>query len=52
MLGLAITDGAGKRLHISSLTLEQVAYRAITMGDHCYACTAGAGSSCGGSLLS
>jgi radical SAM/Cys-rich protein len=52
MLGLAITDGAGKRLHISSLTLEQVAHRAITMGDHCYACTAGAGSSCGGSLLS
>ena len=52
MLGLAITDGAGKRLHISSLTLEQVAHRAITMGDHCYACTAGAGSSCGGALLS
>jgi radical SAM/Cys-rich protein len=52
MLGLAITDGAGKRLHISSLTLEQVAHRAITMGDHCYACTAGSGSSCGGSLLS
>jgi radical SAM/Cys-rich protein len=52
MLGLVITDGAGKRLHISSLTLEQVAYRAITMGDHCYACTAGAGSSCGGALLS
>ena len=52
MLGLVITDGAGKRLHISSLTLEQVAHRAITMGDHCYACTAGAGSSCGGALLS
>ena len=52
MLDLAITDGAGKRLHISSLTLEQVAYRAITMGDHCYACTAGAGSSCGGALVS
>jgi radical SAM/Cys-rich protein len=52
MLGLAITDGAGKRLHISSLTLEQVAHRAITMGDHCYACTAGSGSGCGGSLLS
>jgi len=52
MLDLAITDGAGKRLHISSLTLEQVAHRAITMGDHCYACTAGAGSSCGGALVS
>ena len=52
MLGLAITDGAGKRLHISSLTLEQVAHRAITVGDHCYACTAGSGSGCGGALLS
>jgi len=52
MLNLALTDGAGKRLHISSLTLEQVAHRAITMGDHCYACTAGAGSSCGGALVS
>jgi len=52
MLDLPITDGAGKRLHISSLTLEQVAHRAITVGDHCYACTAGSGSSCGGALLS
>jgi radical SAM/Cys-rich protein len=52
MLDLAITDGAGKRLHISSLTLEQVAHRAITVGDHCYACTAGSGSSCGGALFS
>jgi len=51
MLDLAITDGTGKRLHISSLTLEQVAHRAITIGDHCYACTAGAGSSCGGALV-
>ncbi len=51
MLDLAITDGAGKRLHISSLTLEQVAHRAIAVGDHCYACTAGAGSSCGGALV-
>ncbi|MBI2182688.1 MAG: arsenosugar biosynthesis radical SAM protein ArsS [Deltaproteobacteria bacterium] len=51
MLDLAITDGAGKRLHISSLTLEQVAHRAVTIGDHCYACTAGAGSSCGGALV-
>jgi hypothetical protein len=23
----------------------------ITVGDHCYACTAGAGSSCGGTLV-
>ena len=52
MLGLAITDGGGKRLHISSLKSDQIADRAITIGDHCYACTAGCGSSCGGALLS
>ena len=42
---------AGKPLHISSLSIEQVRNHAITVGDHCYACTAGAGSSCGGTLV-
>lgn len=50
MLGLAIDNGAGQPLHISSLTLDQLVKPAITVGDHCYACTAGAGSSCGGAL--
>jgi radical SAM/Cys-rich protein len=51
MLDLPLTDGSGARLKISSLSLDQVAPREITTGDHCYACTAGAGSSCGGSLV-
>ncbi len=51
MLDLAITDGDGRRLHISSLTLSQLAIPPIRVGDHCYACTAGAGSSCGGALI-
>jgi radical SAM/Cys-rich protein len=51
MLDLAISNGAGKRLHISSLSLDQLAEPAITVGDHCYACTAGSGSSCGGALI-
>ena len=51
MLDLPITDDGGKRLHVSSLTLDQVVKPAITVGNHCYACTAGAGSSCGGTLL-
>jgi radical SAM/Cys-rich protein len=51
MLNLPIRDGAGKPLHISSLSIEQVRNHAITVGDHCYACTAGAGSSCGGTLV-
>ena len=51
MLNLPIRDRAGKPLHISSLSIEQVRNHAITVGDHCYACTAGAGSSCGGTLV-
>ena len=51
MLDLPIRDHAGKPLHITSLSTEQVRNHAITIGDHCYACTAGAGSSCGGTLV-
>ena len=51
MLDLPLTDAGGKRLEIKSLELEQVADRPIIIGDHCYACTAGAGSSCGGALI-
>jgi hypothetical protein len=50
MLDLPIHDPNGKRLDISSLTTDQLA-RPITVGDHCYACTAGSGSSCGGALV-
>jgi radical SAM/Cys-rich protein len=51
MLDLAMTDAEGRRLDISSLTVEQLSERPISVGDHCYACTAGRGSSCGGSLV-
>jgi radical SAM/Cys-rich protein len=51
MLDLPLTDTDGNRLSIASLKLDQVAQRKIIIGDHCYACTAGAGSSCGGALL-
>ena len=51
MLDLPIANGDGRRLHISSLTLDQLAKPAIAVGDHCYACTAGSGSSCGGTLI-
>jgi len=52
MLDLPIRDATGRRLSISSLALDQVTRRPIIIGDHCYACTAGAGSSCGGALVS
>ena len=51
MLDLPITGADNKPLHISSLTMDQLAGTAISVGDHCYACTAGAGSSCGGALI-
>ena len=51
MLGLALTDTAGQKLNVASLTLEAVSTRRITVDDHCYACSAGSGSSCGGALV-
>lgn len=36
--------------HISRFDAANLRERAIVIGDHCYGCTAGAGSSCGGSL--
>ncbi|HAN98681.1 MAG TPA: radical SAM protein [Planctomycetaceae bacterium] len=43
----------GPRLHLSDLddaTWERLARRRIVTAGHCFGCTAGAGSSCGGSL--
>jgi len=51
MLEMPILDAAGNRLHIASLALDQVRERSIQAGDHCYACAAGSGSSCGGELV-
>jgi radical SAM/Cys-rich protein len=51
MLDLPIRDRAGKPLHIETLSLEQVEQHEIIAGNHCYACTAGSGSSCGGALV-
>ncbi len=37
--------------HISLFSLSQLTNRSIIIGQHCYGCTAGAGSSCGGTLI-
>lgn len=44
-LGWAV-DGTN---HISKLNGKLIQKRSIRLGNHCYACTAGGGSSCGGS---
>lgn len=51
VLDLALPDEGGARRHIARLTLEQLLKPPISVGDHCYACTAGSGSSCGGALV-
>jgi radical SAM/Cys-rich protein len=48
MLELPLGDEDNRR-HISSL-LETAAPKKIAIGQHCYGCTAGQGSSCGGAL--
>ena len=46
MLDLELGDGAPR--HVRDLDLERLAAREIVVGPHCFGCTAGAGSSCGG----
>lgn len=50
MLGLPIGGGASHPVHIGELLDAELAGRPIRVADHCYGCTAGQGSSCGGAL--
>jgi radical SAM/Cys-rich protein len=52
MLDLPVRNAEGKALNISSLSVDELLNRTITVGNHCYGCAAGAGSSCGGVLAS
>ena len=47
-LALPTPDSDGRSLW--DYTASELANRMIGTGDHCYGCTAGAGSSCGGAL--
>lgn len=50
MLGLALQLPGRPRPHLRDLLKHDLAGRPITVADHCYGCTAGQGSSCGGAL--
>jgi radical SAM/Cys-rich protein len=52
MLGMAMRDGGRRaaRLHLRDLLERPFADNPIATADHCYGCTAGQGSSCGGAL--
>ena len=49
-LGLALHGETDARLHITDATMAQLDDMPIRVADHCYGCTAGQGSSCGGAL--
>jgi radical SAM/Cys-rich protein len=48
-LGLPVNHGAPD--HIRSFRPKELRTRRIVTGEHCFGCTAGAGSSCGGALI-
>lgn len=50
MLGLPMEDGAGRPLELADLMALELEGRPILVRDHCYGCTAGQGSSCGGAF--
>jgi len=50
MLDLPIMEEGRKRLHLRDLMRRDLTGSPIVVMDHCYGCTAGQGSSCGGAL--
>jgi radical SAM/Cys-rich protein len=50
MLGIPLTVAGRARTHVSELLTTTLDDNAIAVADHCYGCTAGQGSSCGGAL--
>ncbi len=51
MLGLPARLGASTRPHLRELLTHSAAHTPIRVADHCWGCTAGQGSSCGGALV-
>lgn len=51
MLGLQWRDEKNAPLFFWDIEPQQTAQRAVITGDHCFGCTAGAGSSCGGATV-
>jgi hypothetical protein len=48
MLDLPVASGPTP--HIRNFNFAQLQQRTIVTGNHCYGCTAGSGSSCGGAV--
>jgi radical SAM/Cys-rich protein len=50
MLDLPLARGSRARVHLSNLLDDDMTGNPIRVAGHCYGCTAGQGSSCGGAL--
>jgi radical SAM/Cys-rich protein len=50
MLGLPLGAGAATGTHLRDMTTVGLTGGSIAVGEHCFGCTAGQGSSCGGAL--
>ncbi|MGZ8947011.1 MAG: DUF3641 domain-containing protein, partial [Methylococcaceae bacterium] len=50
MLELPLGASPNAKIHLRELTGRSLTGSAITVRQHCYGCTAGQGSSCGGAL--
>jgi len=50
MLGLPLAIQGRRRVHITELMVRDLEQNPISVRDHCFGCTAGQGSSCGGAL--
>jgi radical SAM/Cys-rich protein len=50
MLDLTVHTEGGIRPHLDNFDLETLEKRDIVVNQHCFGCTAGAGSSCGGEI--
>lgn len=50
MLGMPLAAGDKPRTHLTDLLTRELQNEPIAIADHCYGCTAGQGSSCGGAL--
>ena len=50
MLGIPLAVAGKPRRHVTDLLTSRLDGAPIAVADHCYGCTAGQGSSCGGAL--
>jgi len=50
MLKLPLVASSRPKPHLRDLLDDDLAGKPIAVGEHCYGCTAGQGSSCGGAL--